>query len=302
MIFGADRWLSLLYDLLHEALLQQRFLHADETSLQVLHEPGRAAETKSYIWLYRSGQAGPPIVLYDYQRTRGSEHPRQFLAGFTGYLHVDGYPGYHDLPGVTLSGCWSHARRKWTDVLKGLPPMKTATPLAAQIGLDYCNRLFAIERGLKKATPEERYQERLKQSKPILEAFLSWLHIQKEQSLPKSAFGQAVTYCLNQWSKLEVFLQDGHLEIDNNRSERSIKPFVIGRKGWLFSNTPRGAKASATVYSLVETAKENGLVPLKYLQYLFEQLPNLPPQDPTSLIPLLPWSPELPDSIRHPRR
>ena len=204
--------------------------------------------------------------------------------------------------GVTLAACWAHARRKWTEALPALLPMATTKPPVAQIGLDFCNRLFAIERGLKKATPEERYQERLEQSKPILEGFSAWLHIQNEQSLPKSAFGKAVTYCLNQWSKLEVFLQDGHLEMDNNRAERSIKPFIIGRKNWLFNNTPRGAKASATIYSIVETAKENGLVPAKYLQYLFEQLPNLPTEDPEALIPLLPWSQELPDSIRLPQR
>ncbi|GMA48651.1 transposase [Alicyclobacillus contaminans] len=298
VVLGTTRWLSLVYDRLHEELLSRKYLHADETTLQVLHEPGRAAESDSYMWLYRSGRDGPPIVLFDYQETRSKEHPRRFLEGFKGYLHVDGYSGYHDIENVTLVGCWAHARRKFDEALKALPTAERKKPTAARIGLEYCNRLFKIERGLKDATPEERHAGRQRLSRPVLDAFLTWLEEQNEQVLPKSALGKAVSYCLNQWNKLVVFLEDGNLELDNNRSERSIKPFVIGRKNFLFANTPRGARASAIAYSLVETAKENGLDPYLYLEYLFERLPNIRTDDRAAMDELLPWSDRLPERIR----
>lgn len=229
MVKGAD-WLSLIYERMHEHLLKQDILHADETILQVLREPGRAAKSTSYMWLYRTGRAGPAIVLYDYQTTRASKHPCRFLSGFKGYLHVDGYAGYNALPNTTLVGSWAHARRKFDEALKALPAEKRSAAVAAKEGLDFCNQLFAIEREIREATPEERYEIRLTRSRPVMEAFLAWLNTQKPRVLPKSAFGQAVKYCLNQWDRLVVFLQDGRLEIDNNRGERSIKPFVIGRK------------------------------------------------------------------------
>ena len=175
---------------------------------------------------------GPPIILYEYQLTRGGQHPKEFLTGFKRYLNVDGYPGYNGLPGVTLVGCWAHARRKFNEALKALPDSKRSAAVTAKEGLEFCNRLFDIERDLKDATPEKRYEIRLVRSQPVLDAFFEWLNQRYSEVLPKSAFGQAIKYCLNQWSKLEAFMQDGRLEIDNNRSERSIKPFVIGRKGY----------------------------------------------------------------------
>lgn len=299
MIYGANEWLSLITDRMSEHLLRQDILHADETTLQVLHEPGKAAETKSYMWLYRTGRVGPPIILYDYQPTRGGERPQKFLEKFKGYLHVDGYSGYHNLQGVTLVGCWAHARRKYDEALKILPAPQDKTKTATWQGLQFCNELFAIESKLKDADPDQRYVARLEQSKPILEAYLAWLKQQESHMLPKSLLGQAITYSLNQWDKLTAFLKDGRLEIDNNRSERSIKPFVIGRKNWLFANTPRGAKASATIYSVIETAKENQLNPYQYLKYLFEQLPQLiDPKDPEALDRFMPWSPSIPLSCR----
>jgi transposase len=299
MMYGADKWLSPVTDRMREHLISQDILHADETTLQVLREPGKSAETQSYLWLYRTGRMGPAIVMYDYRPTRGGEHPRNFLAGFSGYLHVDGYPGYHKVSGVTLVGCWAHARRKFDEALKVLPPSQDKTYTTAQQGLQFCNQLFAIERELKDVTPEERYTARMERSQPILDAYLAWLRQQRSRTLPKSLLGQAIAYSLNQWEKLTAFLKDGRLEIDNNRSERSIKPFVIGRKNWLFANTPRGAKASAIIYSVIETAKENGLDPFKYLMYLFEQLPqHADPKDPEALDKLLPWSPSLPLTCR----
>jgi len=298
MLAGAD-WLEPLYDRLHEDLLRRDILQADETTLQVLQEPGRAATTKSYLWLYRTGRDGPPIILYEYQPTREAEHPKAFLQGFTGYLQVDGYQGYAGLPGVTLVGCWAHARRKFTDALTALPASARASgkPTAAEEGLAFCNTLFAIERDLREATPAERHAARLQRSRPVLNAFRAWLEQQAATALAKSTFGQAITYCRNQWPKLTTFLQDGRLELDNNRSERSIKLIVIGRKNWLFANTPHGAKASAIIYSLVETAKANGLHPYAYLTYLFAQLPDCTTN---ALDRLLPWSPTLPTTCHVP--
>jgi transposase len=295
MIIGTDRWLSVLYNRMHILLLKLDILQADETTLQVLHEPDRPATSKSYLWLYRTGKEGPPIILYDYQETRAGENPKNFLNGFKGYLQVDGYAGYHKVPDVTLVGCWAHSRRGFTDALRSLPANSTK-PVTATEGLNFCNQLFAIERKLKELDPKDRYEARLKQSKPVLDAFLSWLKVQENKVLPKSALGKAITYCLNQWNKLVAFLEDGRLEIDNNLSERSIKPVVIGRKNWLFANTPQGARASAIIYSIVETAKANGLNPYYYLRYLFEQLPNIDLTDENALDQLLPWSTTIPVS------
>jgi transposase len=289
MIKGSE-WLDLIYGRLKRKLLEQEVLHADETTLQVLKEPGRPAESQSYMWLYRTGCVGPPIVLYEYQPSRSGEHPRRFLAGFKGYLHADGYAGYHDIPGVTLCGCWAHFRRKAGEALQGLPAKLRPTETKAQQLLGRINQLFAIERELKQSTPEERLKERIIRSRPIVEELRKWLDDRGVDVLPKSLFGTAVHYGRQQWPNLVRFLEDGRIEIDNNRSERAIKPFVIGRKNWLFCNTPRGARASAAIYSIIETAKENRLNPYAYLNHLFEKLPNLDSRDPDVLDSLLPWN------------
>lgn len=198
---------------------------------------------------------------------------------------------------MTLVGCWAHARRKYDEALKAAPEAKDNPETVGAQGLAYCNQLYAIEREVKDSTPEERQKAREKQSRPVLEAYHAWLRQQKARTMPKSLIGQAIAYSLNRWDKLTAFLTDGRLEIDNNRSERSIKPFVIGRKNWLFANTPRGAKASAAIYSMIETAKENGLHPFRYLMYLFEQLPQLPDlREPNALEVFMPWSSSLPDT------
>lgn len=307
MMYGANTWLIHLYSHLHKKLREEDIAHADETGLQVLNEPGRAATSKSFMWMYRTGRAVAPIVLYDYQTTRSGKHPKAFLQGFSGYLHVDGYAGYHDLKNVELVGCWAHARRKYDEALKSLPAnvQKNAQPCAAKVGLQFCNRLFAIDKKINKmanCTPEHRYEERLKQSKPVLDDFLVWLKTEKARVAPKTKLGEAITYCLNQWQKLVVFLKDGRLELDNNRGERSIKPFVIGRKAWLFSASPKGAKASAIIYSIVETAKENQIDPLKYLTYVLEQLPLIDLTDEAALDALMPWSDAIPTNCHVPKR
>jgi transposase len=301
MIYGAHQWLMPVIEEMKRYLREQEILHADETTLQVLREPGKTASSLSYLWLYRTGRGVPPAVVYEYQKTRNGEHPKKWLTGFAGYLHVDGYPGYHKVENVTLVGCWAHARRKYDEALKAAPQARKNPEAVAAQGLAYCNKLFAIERELKEATAEECVRVRAERSRPVLDAYSTWLHQQRSRTMPKSLLGQAIAYSLNQWQKLTAFLKDGRLEIDNNRSERSIKPFVIGRKNWLFANTPRGATASAAIYSVIETAKENKLHPFEYLKYLFEQLPQLANlKDSAALQPFMPWSPTLPDSCRLP--
>jgi transposase len=293
MIKGSE-WLELVYGRLKQKLLEQEVLHADETTLQVLKEPGRPAESQSYMWLYRTGVPGPPIVLYEYQPSRSGEHPRKFLDGFKGYLHADGYAGYHDIPNVTLCGCWAHFRRKADEALKGLPSnkCKSGGSMSQQL-LDRINKLFAMERELKSKSPEDRLAARNLRSRPIVEELRKWLDDIAPSVMPKSLFGLAVNYGRQQWSKLIRFLEDGRVEIDNNSAERSIKPFVIGRKNWLFCNTPKGARASATIYSIIESAKENRLNPYAYLNYLFEKLPNLESTEACALDSLLPWTVDL---------
>ncbi len=301
VVEGANRWLSHIYERMRGSLLKEEILHADETTLQVLKEPGRPATTKSYMWLYRNGRGRPPNILFEYQRTRASKHPKKFLGDFNGYLHVDGYSGYHNIPSVTLSGCWSHARRKFDEALKALPKDAEESKVTTAEGLHFCNQLFEIERKIGDVTPDERYKLRQERSQPVLNAFSAWLKDKAPKVLPKSGLGQAINYCRKQWNKLTVFLEDGRLEIDNNRAERTIKPFVIGRKNFLFSNTSKGAQASAIVYSVVQTAKENGLIPFEYLKYLFEQLPNIDIKDEEKLDQLLPWSTTIPSHCQSPK-
>jgi len=289
-------YFAALYSLLISLLLKEPAIHGDETVHQVLREPGRAAQTKSYEWIYRtSGCAEHPIVIYDYQETRAREHPEAFLKDFKGYLHTDGYETYHGLPsGITIVGCWAHARRYWENLLKTIPKDKRAGSAAAQ-GLRSIEKLFAFEREWKNLSPEERFQNRLAKSKPVSDAFFAWAG--SLGALPKSQLGQAVHYALSQREYLENVYLDGRLEFSNNRAERSVKPFVMGRKAWLFSNTPDGAKASSIIYSIVETAKENGLRPHQYIQFLLETLPNTTT---SGLAALLPWSDTLPPDCRVP--
>lgn len=236
------------------------------------------------------GQFEPPLRERGSHTTGLAAPKSRCMHGYKGYLNVDGYAGYNAIENVTLVGCWAHARREFDEALKSLPAGKRSSKVAAREGLDFCNQLFAIERDLLDKTREERYQARLECSQPVLDAFSAWLNEQRDKALPKSAFGKAITYCLNQWHKLTTFMQDGRLEISNNRSERSIKPVVIGRKAWLFCNTPLGAKASATIYRIVESAKENGLNPFEYLKHLFETPPNVDVSDPKIIDQLLPHS------------
>jgi transposase len=250
LIRCAVDWLKPLYERLRKHLLERKVLHGDETTLQVLHEQGKSAQSKSYLWMYRtSGDTDKHIVLYEYKPDRKYEHPKEFLDGFSGYLHADGYDGYHDLPeNIIVVGCWAHLRRKFDEALKVLPEADREGSRAI-IGKRYCDRLFKNEREFAALPADKRFEKRQELSKPIVDEFFSWTI--NVNALPKSLLGQAANYALNQRVYLERFLLDGRLEISNNRAERSIKPFVIGRKNWLFANTVNGANASATIYSII---------------------------------------------------
>jgi transposase len=285
-----EDWLKPIYDQLRCRLLEHDCLHGDETTLQVLHEPGKTAQQKSYMWLYRtSGESKTPVVYYEYQPSREGEHPEAFLKGWRGYLHTDGYSAYHDLDGVTVIGCWAHVRRKFNDAYK----IAKAPDSPAKIGLDFCTRLFALEKEFADLPPDERLEARLEKSKPVSDAFFAWAETVNVP--PKLAISRALIYALNQRKFLENIFLDGRLELSNNRAERSVKPFVMGRKNWLFCDSMTGAKASATAFSIIETAKENKLKPFEYLQFLLETLPNATT---SRLDDLLPWSTKLPPECR----
>ena len=291
MIRGAEL-LTPVYEALHRALLERDIVQADETTVQVLKEAGKRAQSKSYLWVYRAG-TGPPITLYEYQPTRGGEHPERFLAGFDGYLQSDGYPAYQSLcakrPELTAAGCMAHVRRKFDEAAKAHPNAKAKKGSAATCAIAMIAKLYAVEKRIRDRSPEERYRVRQERAKPLLDAFHAWLIKTAPRVMPKSLLGEAVSYALNQWPTLTTYLQDGRLEIDNNATERDIRPFVMGRKAWLFSDTPQGARASAVLYSLVCTAKANGLDPYGYLRELFEKLPAIVAEDTDAIEALLPW-------------
>lgn len=284
---AAEDWLKPVYDELHRQLVQHEVLHADETTLQVLREPGKSAQSKSYMWLYRtSGDADQPIVLYEYSATRRATNAKAFLEGFTGWLHADGYTGYHSLPQqIRVVGCWTHARRKFDEAFKAVPKQEQATCLALE-GQRYCSALFALEKEWAELTAEERYKQRQERAKPVLDALLAWSRT--KAAPPQSAFGKALHYLQEQWPWLIRYLEDGRLEISNNRAERSIKPFVMDRKNFLFANTPGGAQGSAVIFSLIETAKEKGLDPFRYLVWVMQNAPVLSVSNSDWALKLLP--------------
>lgn len=276
ILHASDDWLHPIYELLHKKLFRADVLHADETTLQVLREPGKAATSKSYMWLYRtSGDATQPVILYEYQPNRKVENAEQFLCGFTGWLHADGYQGYHKLPEkIRVVGCQAHARRKFDEALNTLSTDARKGSKAAE-GIAFFSRLFQLEDTFAAMTLEQRYTKRLEQEKPVLDALLAWANELIPKTAPKSALGKALHYLVEQWPYLMRYLEDGRLELSNDRAERSIKPFVMGRKNFLFANTPAGAQSSAVIYSIIETAKENGLDPYRYLCWILKTAPGL---------------------------
>ena len=271
MIRCNEVYLEPIYDEMHLRLCQHKFLHSDGTVIQVLREPGKKPQSDSCMWVYRtSGEAEHPIILYEYQPDKTQERAKEFLKGFSGYLMTDGSSSYGGLPdGIVLVGCLAHVRSKFFDAVKVIQNEEDRVGSLPFIGKEYCDNLFDIEREAKDKTFEERHTIRNEKAAPILDEFHSWLLSVQPTMAPRSKLGIAVTYALNQWIYLIRYLLDGRIEISNLRCERSIKPFVINRKNFLFSTSVAGAKATAVFHSITETAKESGLNPHEYLSHIF---------------------------------
>ena len=283
MIEVAEK-LAPLVEILREELLSSPYIHCDETTVQVLKEAGKKATTKSYMWVQgRSGKH--PIILFDYDPTRSAEVPKRLFKGYKGYLHTDGYSGYKWIEGedgIERLGCMSHCRRYFYNAYS-----HTGSKEIGLQGLRFINPLFEIERKIDGKEFSEKKEIRQQESKPILEEMKEWLDEQEGKHLPKGYMGKAINYALGEWKYLIKYLEDGQLHICNNFIERSIRPFVIGRKNWLFCITPSGAKASAILYSLVETAKANNKEPFEYLQRILTDIPKA--ESLTDYMKLLPF-------------
>jgi len=264
-----------IVNLLRDRLLDYDILQMDETTVQVLKEDGKAAQSKSYLWLQRGGPPHQPVVLYDYDPGRGAGVPKRLLAGFTGYLQTDGYDGYNAVVAanaLTHVGCMAHARRKFSEAVKAQGKKKKKGK--AHRGLTLIQKLYRVEKPARKLDPGDRYAHRQEKARPILDELRTWLDNSLPLVPPTSATGKALNYLNREWKRLVRYLDDGRLEIDNNGAENAIRPFVVGRKNWLFSASVKGVKASANLYSLIETVKANGLEPYAYLRYLFTELPR----------------------------
>ena len=298
-VIGLHERLSPLMAVMKQFLYQGRVLHIDETRLQVLNEPGRENTQLSYMWVYGGGPPDKPVIWYQYAHSRSGEVPQAFLypkeedpPDGAMYLVTDGYEGYNGLsksPGILGHGaCWAHVRRRFVEATHGRKNTAAAHQMVALI-----HKLYQVERAARDKTPQERKALRQKQAAPMLDRIKMWLDQKAAKVLPKSPLGGAIAYTLNLWPRLTTYLEDGHIEIDNNTVENAIRPFVIGRKGWLFSGSPRGAHASATLYTLVESAKANNLEPWAYLNYLFKRLPAATSQQ--ALLDLLPQNLKMED-------
>jgi transposase len=283
-----------LFDLLSSTQLAYDVLQMDETTVQVLKEDGRDADAKSYMWVRRSNEPGKPIVLFDYMPSRGGAVPFRILDGYKGYLQTDGYAGYDKTgarDGVKHVGCLAHARRKFFEAVKaqhrvGGDGEKGLAPQALLL----IRKIYAIEKTAREAklSPAQRHALRQAQARPIWTELRTWLDANLYAAPPQSLTGKAINYLASEWPRLIRCLDDGRIEVDNNLVENAIRPFVMGRKAWLFSDTPRGADASAKLYSIIETAKACGLEPYAYLKLIFEKLPQA--QSPADIAALLPWA------------
>lgn len=298
IIKSTELWLEPLYDTMKRHLLKETFVQADETPMRVLTKDGKPTDSKAYMWLYRTGRYGRPLALYEYQPSRAGKNAKTFLNGFSGHLQTDDFAGYSAVENVTRVGCLAHARRYYTDAIKALPKEAKIESTHAHEALEFFKVIFKLESEYQKQnlTAEERCKARDKELRPQFEAYLVWLHKMSPQVVPKSKLGKAIHYSLSNWELLTNVFNDGQCELSNNRAEQLIKNFVIGRKNYLFCKGPEGAKSSAIIYSIIETAKLNGLNPFNYLTYLFEELPNTRLENESSLEHLLPWSDQLPEA------
>jgi transposase len=290
MIRLGDHLLRPLVNLLEDEIRATPVMHCDETRLQVLTS-NKAPTSDHWMWVRAAGPPGRRIVLFDYDASRGGDVPKRLFEGYRGALVTDGYEPYDAVAaacGLVHAGCHAHVRRKFDEAIKAQPDASSH----AKTALGFIRELYGIERMLNErdvpVTAEERLAVRRERSRPVVERFHTWLEALAPQVLPEGRLGKAVRYTLGQWPKLVVFLEHGEIPLDNNRCENAIRPFVVGRKGWLFSDTVPGARASATLYSLVETAKANGVEPHAYLSAVFARLPHLTTVEDYEA--LLPWN------------
>jgi transposase len=278
-----------LFELLAETLKSGPVIQMDETRVQVMGEDGRSDTDKSWMWLARGGLSGKTVVMYEYRQTRAAYNAKALLEGFSGFLQTDGYQAYDsavkDMPGITQVGCFAHARRKFFDASKA-----AKKPQSAEEGIKHIRKLYDLETVLRKEEPDENefLRKRKEQAEPILAAFRAWLEKRASEVLPSASLGQAVAYTLKQWEKLVMYLESPHLTPDNNACENAIRPFVLGRKNWLFNKSPEGARSSCGIYSLIQTAKQNGITPLHYLTEIIEKAPFASSSDDWEK--LLPWN------------
>ncbi len=305
VIRGAERYLSLLWDRLKRELCSLHVAQADESPLLVTKD-GRKAGSKSYMWVYRTGEyeLRHPIVLYDYQKTRNGEHPTNFLSGFSGVLVCDAFSGYYKLErsadGIQVANCWVHCRRYFSNALKALKAKDRKKTLAHR-ALALIATIYAEDQEAAEMTAEERVLHRRQKVEPLVAAYFTWVREHKDDAPPNSETGKGFAYSLNQETYLKVFLSNGEVPIDNSASERAIRPFTIGRKNWQMIDTVHGAQASAIVYSIVETAKANNIKPYEYLRVLLTEIPkHLDGKNLSFLDELLPWADALPACCRKP--
>jgi hypothetical protein len=287
-VIGVGKMLQPLHNLMRDTLFDGPFIHADETVVQVLKEPDKKPTSKSYMWVQTGGPPDKPVVIYDYDPSRSGEVPVRLLNGYRGYLMTDGYDGYNALAkaqGIEHMTCWAHVRRYFVDAVRVQPKGKRghADEAVALIG-----KLYGIERDYKDATDKERQLARQQYSVPVLAALHAWMDRILPGVTPTSALGSALSYMSDYWPRLTRYTERGDLPIDNNRCENAIRPFVIGRKNWLFSDTPAGAHASAVIYSLMQTAKANGIEPYTWLRRVMRELPAAKTVEDVEA--LLPWN------------
>ena len=277
------------------------FYIGDETTIQVNKEQGRSPTSNSYMWVLSSGELEKTKgVIFKYSPSRSGKIAKEFLKGFKGIIVTDGYAGYNDVEDVIHAECWAHARRYFYESIPLLENKKMDTTSDGYIGVIYCDKLFEIERQIAELSVQEKKDKREELSKSILKEFFTWVNTTLNTKIVvNNKLKKSLVYAQNQQKELSEFLNDGRIPLSNSLAERAIRPFAVHRKNWLFADTPDGAKANATMYSLIESAKLNKLKIYNYMKYLLEELPQLENLNDDSLEKYLPWSKELPDDVRN---
>jgi transposase len=310
MIRMGERYLSLIYDAMHEELLKNRLIHCDETPFVVTEDrETRGPNAKSYMWVYHAtGKYGtPPIFLYEYQPTRKTDHPREFLRNYKGILMTDGYQVYHTLEKerpdeLKVAGCWAHAKRHFAEVTKAVGT-KTANGMIADEANKRIAAIYHVDNMCRDKSDPEKLSNRQKSVKPLVDAFFVWVKTVHPEIDQSSKTGRALGYCLHQELYLRAFLENPVIPLDNNDAERSIRTFCVGKHNWHIADSSNGAAASGVIYSITQTAIANGLNVFHYLSYLFEEMPKHMKEKSTAFVKdLLPWSDQLPEICQNPKK